>query len=196
MRLFFSVNFPAAVCDELTSLQTRLRARIKDDGVRWAKPAQFHLTIKFLGEVDYKRAGIIVDAATELVTNLEPFEVALGGVGAFPSAERPSVLWIGVAQGRERLDSLAAAVNDKFAVLGFSREHKELKPHITLARIRSYAGETAARRVLASGTEDSVSRFVVSQMSLMRSDPDPGGSIYTAVDEFPFRGSNEPALVV
>lgn len=190
MRLFFAVVVPDEVAARVAEAQERLRALAGDDGIRWTRPEQFHYTLKFLGEQPPPRAHRAVEAALALREEVGSFELALGGLGAFPTAERPSVLWAGARAGAEALTGLAARLDALLVRQGFSRENRPLKAHLTLARVKTYHGEIAARRALQKLPPDAAAdlgAFTVDRFVLMQSTLGPEGSQYAVVEEFEFK---------
>jgi 2'-5' RNA ligase len=193
MRLFFAVVVPEEVVARVAEAQERLRALAGDDGIRWTRPEQFHYTLKFLGEQPSPRAHRAVESALALregIPRLDTFELALGGLGAFPTAERPSVLWAGATAGAEALTGLAARLDALLVRQGFSRENRLLKAHLTLARVKTYHGEIAARRALQKLPADAAAdlgAFTVDRFVLMQSTLRPEGSQYAVVEEFEFK---------
>src|SRR5260221_12937377 len=93
MRLFFAILLPDEIIRALQGFQEDLRGDAGEAGLRWTRPEQFHLTLKFLGEQSRSRARTAVEAA-ELLRERPPFELAVGGLGAFPNSARPSNLWL------------------------------------------------------------------------------------------------------
>jgi 2'-5' RNA ligase len=190
MRLFFAVNLPDELIQRAVDAQQALRKLVGDEGIRWTKPEQFHYTLKFLGELNVARAEKAVASASAIREAHHPFMLTLGGLGAFPNSQRPSTLWLGATEGAEALTQLAADLDAMLAKQGFPRENKPLKAHLTLGRIKTYAGETAAARALRKTTEEphwaDLGSFQVNRFVLMRSVLKPEGSEYTVVDEFEF----------
>ena len=94
MRLFVAVNPPA----EVRRAAYAAAAPLREGGlpIRWVAQDALHVTLKFLGEVDEERAGAIGPALAVAVGAARPFEVMVGGFGAFPDEERPRVVWIGI----------------------------------------------------------------------------------------------------
>jgi RNA 2',3'-cyclic 3'-phosphodiesterase len=124
-RAFVAVTLPYEV---LTAIQART-AGLEVRGGRPTSVFQWHLTLQFLGDVELQ----------SVIVALEGFEVRggrvrLGGAGAFPSARRGRVLWIGVAEGTRVLARLANGVAECLAPLGFEPEAREFVPHVTLVR--------------------------------------------------------------
>lgn len=186
MRLFFAVTIPEGIIARVQAVQQELRAVIGDDGVRWTRPEQFHYTLKFLGEQPIKRAYEAIEVAQTLCDEQAPFALILGGIGAFPNNERPSVLWLGAHAGGDTLVDLAERLDAALFRRRFRREPRPHKAHLTLARIKSYAGEAAAARLLRNHRVGELGSFVVDRFVLMESILKPDGSEYTVVEEFRF----------
>ncbi len=110
--------------------------RRSGDKVRWTRPENVHLTLKFLGDIREEVLNDLCAALEETCRHHAPFDVGLTGLGAFPSARRARILWAGVGAGSERLCSLATDVDAAFAPLGFEREGRPYVPHLTLGRVR------------------------------------------------------------
>jgi len=111
-------------------------------------PAPTHLTLKFLGEIAPERVEPIAGALGPAIDSIAPFEFRLSGVGAFPSAHRPRVIYVGVTDGRAELVELAGAVGAALEGVGFAPEPGEFVPHVTLFRVRSGAERERASALL------------------------------------------------
>jgi len=126
-----AVNLPAAERERIREATRRLR----ESGlpVRWAEPAGWHLTLKFLGEVT---AGLVEGLATAvgaIAGRHRPFPLRLRGAGAFPNPRRPAVWWVGV-EPSEALAGLREDVERTIGPLGFPTEERPFAPHLTLGR--------------------------------------------------------------
>jgi 2'-5' RNA ligase len=104
--------------------------------VRWARPENVHLTLKFLGDVPGGALDGVARALEQVRLRHEPFEAELSGFGAFPSARRARILWAGIGAGSEPLRDLARDVETSLEPLGFEREDRAYVPHLTLGRAR------------------------------------------------------------
>jgi 2'-5' RNA ligase len=104
------------------------------DGLRWTRTDQRHITLQFLGPVPDPVA--LAESVAESFRRAAPFSLVLGGAGAFPSARKGSVLWIGVDRGSEALADVAARVMHATEPLGFEPDDRPYRPHLTLARAR------------------------------------------------------------
>jgi 2'-5' RNA ligase len=132
IRAFIAAKIEDAVLERIAQATEALRSKLHD--VRWIPMANWHLTFKFLGSVDEARVEEI-GAALERKLNLFPrCTISVKGLGIFPDVQRPRVLWAGV-EGRD-LAALAEGVENALAPLGFEREQRAFKPHLTIGRWR------------------------------------------------------------
>jgi 2'-5' RNA ligase len=132
IRLF--VGIPVA--DDLRdALQRHLAAAVGERlPGRAVPPANWHLTLRFLGSTDAARHRRIV----EELGRIDPpptFDLTLACLGAFPRAGRAKVLWIGVGEGADALRALAASIESAAVRAGFAPEPKPFSPHLTLSRL-------------------------------------------------------------
>lgn len=104
--------------------------------VRWVEPHNLHFTLKFLGDVDLLDIPQLCEAVTGAVAELPPFEIEALGAGAFPDLHNPRTVWLGVGRGTEAMVELHDAVERALTTLGFRREQRRYRPHVTLGRVR------------------------------------------------------------
>ncbi len=187
MRLFFAANLPQDALDKVAEARNTVRAVLGDDGIKWVRPEQFHYTLKFLGELSPRRAYQAVEGTQVVARAIRPFDLTLGGVGAFPNTQRASVVWVGATAGAEPLCDLAGILDRTLAGRGFHRERQPLKPHLTIARVKGYGGETSVARNLASIVVPDITTFTLDHIDLMQSVLRPEGPTYTVVETFPLR---------
>src|SRR4051794_38316409 len=93
-RTFIAVPIPAPLGEKLTRLQTHLAHAVA--GVRWTTTQPFHMTLAFLGDVDEVDLNQVCNAVGEAVRPFPRFDVRIEGIGAFPDAARPRVIWAGL----------------------------------------------------------------------------------------------------
>lgn len=197
MRLFFAVLLPDDVLSTALKYQSALR-RIKDDpGLRWCGSDQLHFTLRFMGEVNMQRATRAVETAGIVRERIAPFNLTLGGAGAFPNIDRPSVLWLGLKRGAEELGVLAQSLESTLAERGFRGENRAFQPHLSLARIKTWNAEKAAISILIHAPSDEIASMYVDRFALVKSELKPTGAIYTVVDQYILTGSAEqPAALI
>jgi len=134
IRTFIAVELSPAVVAQAVSLVEQLRPAGAD--VKWVESQNMHMTLKFLGDVREEDAADVCRVVTKAAAEFEPFDIAVGGAGAFPNARRPRTLWIGVTQGEKELISLQTAIERVLAKRGFPKEHRAFHPHLTIGRVR------------------------------------------------------------
>jgi RNA 2',3'-cyclic 3'-phosphodiesterase len=176
VRTFVCIEVPPAIQARVEALQRALRRA--DAPVSWVKPANIHLTIKFLGDVAASRLGDVRQAVERACQPIRPFEVTVAGAGCFPSARSPRVLWVGLDPLPDELRKLHANVEAELERLGFAREARRFSPHLTIARVRdSFKARPAVEELMRTGF--AAETFPASEVIVMRSDLHPSGSIYT-----------------
>lgn len=131
MRLFIAINLPPAEREAIHRAAAPLRAAGLP--VRWLPARSLHLTLKFLGEVRAEDGERMARAMAEAAAGTPPFDLRIGGAGAFPARRAPRVLWVGV-EPTPPLRSLKDGLERRFAELGFAPEERAFQPHVTLGR--------------------------------------------------------------
>jgi RNA 2',3'-cyclic 3'-phosphodiesterase len=162
---------------ELGEAIEQLRPVARD--VAWVAPGNLHLTLKFLGAVPETQIDAVADALTEAGLGASPFEARIRGVGAFPSAGRPRVVWAGVTDGASQMTELARRVDVALALLGFARDERAFSSHVTLGRVRQPGRNAALTDALGRASTREFGRIRISSASLMRSQLGPLGARYT-----------------
>ncbi|MBM3889321.1 MAG: RNA 2',3'-cyclic phosphodiesterase [Verrucomicrobia bacterium] len=176
MRLFIAVDISEAVRDAVAATQSQLKLANAD--VAWVKPENFHLTLKFLGEVPDEELDDINAALDLAAAPHGAFEMEMRGMGCFPDRGVPRVVWAGVGEGRDALKGLARDLEEAMAALRFAREKREFAAHLTIGRVRSPRGADRLRRHVDAELETVFGRSTVDQVRLYKSTLAPGGSIY------------------
>ena len=176
MRLFAALPLPDAPCAHLADAVSRLEQLHWP--VKWVGRDQYHLTLKFFGEVEPDRADAIAGMLTEAARNVPALDMSLDGLGAFPTPQRARVLWAGLL-GPPDLELLQDRVERGSEALGFPLEGKPFRPHVTLGRVRE-------RERLPAGAADRLESarvggaFMAESMVLFESVLTPRGPQYSA----------------
>lgn len=152
------------------------------EGARWTKPENQHVTLKFLGWVDGPRLDELSAAIEPRGRAHEAAPLRLTELGAFPSERRARVLWVGLDDPAGLLVSLATAIDDALSPLGFERESRAFKPHLTLARLKRPASVSA---LVAKPLDAGTLPFVVDHLALYRSYLHPQGARYEVLKTYP-----------
>lgn len=183
VRSFVAVFLTPEVRAALGAEIQRLRGVARD--VAWVTPENLHVTLKFLGGVEEGRldaVAVAVDAAASAAT---AFDLAVEGLGAFPTPARPRVVWAGLGAGACALAALATRLDAALASLGFPREERPFSGHVTLGRARAPRRDPALMEALAGAAGRRFGHVPVAEIALMRSDLSPKGPRYTALRTAP-----------
>lgn len=147
--------------------------------VSWVATPNLHVTFKFLGQVDRARIDAVRAALDRAVAGVPRFEIAVDGLGAFPTVTRPRVIWAGIGRGREPLGDLAGRVERALADQGFAPEDRPFSPHVTLGRVREPRRDARLEAALTEGAQERFGTLAVERVSLMQSELSPRGARHT-----------------
>lgn len=194
MRLFIGIELPPAVRADLARIADGHRRRILRHApraiLRWIPEDNLHITLWFLGDVDEPRAARLLDVLRQPFRTA-PFTARLTGRGAYPASGNPRVIWQGVEDGREGLQSLYAELAARLPALGFDTELRPYSPHVSLARVKDVPRAEAAglRTVVeaSAGGPPDPDPFEVDALTLFRSRTLPSGSEYQSLLRVPLK---------
>lgn len=141
------------------------------------QPANLHATLSFLGDVPDDARGPLAGALDRAVEGVAAFDARLSGIGAFPHARRPRIVWMGIEDPRP-LVALATRVRASLAQAGYAGDDKEFRAHITLARTRSERNLAELVAWLRDHAHDPLPEFHVTDARLYRSVLGPAGPTY------------------
>jgi 2'-5' RNA ligase len=180
MRVFLSIDIDDSdLLSRICSIQTRLDLQAAK--MKLVERENIHFTWRFFGETSSSKIGPMKDVLCRL--SASPFEIRVGGVGAFPGIRRPRVIWIGVTENNDKMCSLKSETDNLLAELGYSRETRKFHPHATIARIRSVFDRNAMQENLESLAKMDVGTMIVSNLRLTKSTLTPSGPIYQTIWE-------------
>jgi len=184
-RLFIAVPFPSEAESEIAALVEQVRADGVPGGgrdVRWVRLDSLHLTLRFLGPTVEDRIGPAVEATRVAARAGRPFDISIGGAGAFPLAGRPRALWLDVRVGQPELSDLAASVDAALRAAGWAIDDKPLRAHLTLARADGVsAGAAIGARLVAAAADLDVT-FRADQIGLYESVTGGGPARYEPIE--------------
>jgi RNA 2',3'-cyclic 3'-phosphodiesterase len=180
MRLFIAIDLPGELRKSLGQMEKQLRA--VTDTARWVVPESIHITLKFLGEVPEARVPEIDGALLGL--SWKPITVTVRGVGFFPGNRSPRVFWAGMEA--PTMPGLAEQLDTRMDRLGFEKEKRAYRPHITLARARESRMETALVTAAKEFEQHEFGSFIADRVFLFQSTLKPTGAVYTKLKEYPF----------
>lgn len=181
-RLFVAVPVPAAVKAVIADVQAELKPL--DWPFRWVDPELAHITLKFLGDSNPRNLRDLAGKLAWAAGRTEPVNLTTGGLGAFPSARRPRVAWLGLEGDTLPLERLADDVDEVAAELGYARERKRFQAHITIGRLRNRQEPPADFEATIAALEQPSRAMPVDRIQLVRSVLGPAGPSYAVIDEW------------
>lgn len=175
IRAFIAINLPPDVKRALAGVTATLGGRAPRGSVRWVRPEQMHLTLRFLGDTPLDRLPVLAAALDALAAGHAPFSMHLTGVGCFPNTRRPRVVWVGLGGEEAKLTALVAALEAALRPLGWPPEDKPFRAHLTLGRVKD---ERAAQGVDWAADVPALD-VPVTVVHLIESRLRPDGPVYT-----------------
>jgi RNA 2',3'-cyclic 3'-phosphodiesterase len=175
LRLFVGIGFPPELKLRLSLLCSGVR------GARWVDPGNFHLTLRFIGEIGGDVAADIDDALARLRARC--FTLQLAGTGIFGGGDKPRSLWVGVERCTE-LVTLRDKIEQVLIRVGLMPEPRKFSPHVTLARLHNPALDELSG-FLAARAQFRADPLPVEGFSLIASLQTKAGAVYEDQAEYP-----------
>jgi 2'-5' RNA ligase len=182
IRAFIAIEIHHAVIQRIFAAMDELRQRIS--GIRWNSPNNCHLTLKFLGDIDERQIEPIGQVLQRDLSLFPRFAINAKGLGVFPDAKRPRVLWVGI-EGKP-LAALAEKVEKALASVGFAEEKRKFTPHLTIGRWRQFRrSDNDLTDALAQWQERDFSGSTVHEVVLFQSILSSSGAEYRRLKAVP-----------
>ena len=179
-RIFCAIELPQATRRVVLAHIARLKEKVPHAKASWARDANLHLTLKFLGEIPTTSVTDFSKAVSLAVTQVQPFSIRFDQTGIFPTHGQPRVLWIGITDLSTRLAELHACVEEESARVGFAKETRPFHPHLTIARLR-HSDNARELAVAHKQMEFDPVEIAVAELLVIRSELSSEGSKYTVV---------------
>jgi 2'-5' RNA ligase len=188
LRTFIGIDPGKPVRDRLVSLQENLAKAGTE--VKWVEPANLHLTLLFLGEVEDRRLPPVCQVVQENAAKHPAFAMTLATVGCFPNPRRPRILWVGVGQGAAEVTAVHDSLEAPLLELGcYRREERRYTPHLTLGRVKSDRPTDKLAGALGKYADWIAPETLVREVLVMSSELTPHGPVYTVLGRGTLAGS-------
>ncbi|MEO8841791.1 MAG: RNA 2',3'-cyclic phosphodiesterase [Kofleriaceae bacterium] len=194
-RLFLGLRVSVATANGLAQCAEQLARRARDANleVKWVAPANYHVTLKFLG---WTRADLLealddrIAAAVAAAPAIGPFKFKTAKLGAFPSLDKSTVVWAGV-EDPGAIAELAKRIEAAAVDLGFPAEPRPFHPHVTLGRVRE---TRLLREVVLPMSEQMFSASNADHVILFESETKSSGSVYKEISKIALKTAREAPL--
>ncbi|TFG33417.1 RNA 2',3'-cyclic phosphodiesterase [Candidatus Thorarchaeota archaeon] len=175
VRAFLSIDIEnKALLPQISETQRKLDTSLAK--MKFVEIENIHFTMKFFGDTSLIRIGEIRECLNKI--KIEPFEIMVHGVGAFPTKRKPRVIWIGVTQNADRVRSIIMEVDSRLKELGYQPEKQKFTPHATIARVRYIKDAEQLANNLDDLVNQPIGPMTVSKLSMKKSTLTPSGPIY------------------
>ncbi len=182
MRAFIAVDIPDEIKRKISELQTELKTEDIFSG-NWA--SGFHITLKFLGEVDEEKLKNVRNTLENICKKTKKFDLELKGLGAFPSEDYIRVVFAGAGEGDEPAMFLQKQVDAALRKENFAPA-SGYKNHVTLIRVKSVNNKSKLKEIFSKYREKSFGKFAVDKIKIVKSTLAPNGPVYETIYEIPF----------
>ena len=180
-RLFAAVKVEPD--ERMLDIYDQLRDGLSHEKIKWVKPHNIHLTLKFFGETPEEKIDDICRVLDEVAERHRPFEIALKDVGIFGSSYNPRVIWFGMDNSRE-IEHLANDVLDAVEEIGWERDRQNFRPHVTVGRIKFIKDKRFFQQTISRFKNVDLQVVPVDRFYLIESRLRPQGPVYEVVDAF------------
>jgi RNA 2',3'-cyclic 3'-phosphodiesterase len=183
LRLFIAIPVPKDVADALDCTQIELRQSLPSPSIRWTSRSQFHLTLKFLGNLDSTQLPPLREDLRAVCAQFGPIELRAQTFGAFPNLQSPRIIWAGLLDRTGKLDPLQRAIEERLKPLLTQEREEQFHAHITLARVKSISsGDLAGlQRAVEARSNAGFGTWTAREVHLVQSQLSPAGSQYTVL---------------
>ncbi len=186
VRAFFAIQLPQLVKANIKTSIAALQQDISNPNLRWVKPENLHITLKFLGEVDLQLMEMYSKLVNERMGEFKTFELGIKGLGVFPQIKKARIIWIG-CENFDPLLQISKMLEEIGSGLGLPAEAKIFSAHITIARIKIPLSPGEASKLenhITTNESHFFGSWKVDQITIYRSELKPSGPIYTPLRNF------------
>lgn len=184
LRLFLAIPLPDDVRAGLRRWQMELQPLLPPRAVRWTKPEQFHLTLKFLGNVPVADTDALRHAIGAVCQAARPMRLRAEGVGFFPHAGSPRVLWVDIKSEDGLLMDFQRQLELSVQHFAEKEENKKFTAHVTLARFEKLRSRETEKLTAAMAVGKTFGEWTAAEVQLIKSSLTPSGAIHAILDTF------------
>jgi len=182
IRAFLALRLNHEIQNTIQAIQNTFKQLPVD--VKWVRPENTHLTLKFLGDISSEQIDLLTPALHALAGSTKSFSLETTGIGAFPSRERPRIIWLGCRSEADAAALLTRRVENQLVSFGFERDQNPFTPHITIGRVRSSKNLVLLSTAIEKAGRSTGLRQDISQIILFQSTLSSCGPSYTPIRTF------------
>ncbi len=186
MRAFIALDLTKEVQDKLQELIRELSFHTVN--VKWVEPRQMHLTLKFFPSLTQSQIEPLSRVLGEIAKRNSPIRFDVRGLGFFARGAQIRVLWCGINEPKGKLNLLQKTVEDRLLKLGFPREERPFKAHLTLGRNKKPSREPQLVQALKENNAFHAGSVPSDRLVLYSSTLTPSGPLYRILAQWRFEG--------
>lgn len=184
-RIFFAIDIPDKTKEEIGQFITLMKKKAKWNGIRWSKTENLHITLHFLAEVQNHHLPELIERVRFEIENRIPTgEFEIKGIELLPSPFRPRVIVFSI-KDQEILEQLSVLIGQGIQSANYPIEDRPFKAHMTLGRIKHI--QNPHLEFLEECEMPTLDKIPLKEVVLFRSDPQPDGTVYTALKKIKLR---------
>ena len=183
IRTFIAFALP----DDIKSALGRVQEGLKSSGLKakWVRLQGIHLTLKFLGNIEFDQIDPVAAKMAIAVRGSGPLLLGAKGVGVFPNARRPRVIWAGLNGDLEQLGNLQRNLDAALSEIGFAREKRSFKGHLTMGRFKDRMDSRKVAQALEKFAGFETQIFTAQHLILFKSQLESTGAVYSQLKQVP-----------
>lgn len=194
IRSFIAIEIPNPIQDVIARQTANLRKLYPYPKIRWVKPDNIHLTLKFLGNMSTSDLDKIAETISKDASLITPFSISFSGLGIFPNARKPRIIWMGISSPPILLE-FQSRIESILSNFGIQMEKRPFSPHITLGRFGDdQINQNIENLVteLRSLNVSVINEVNISAIEIFKSDLKPDGPVYTSIHHIPLGNKINP----
>jgi RNA 2',3'-cyclic 3'-phosphodiesterase len=176
MRVFLALELPAAIKEYLMTVTKLMSQRVS--GVKWVKPEGMHITLKFFGEIEERKAQEIGETLQSINKQHAAMPMEIKEISAFPDLMRPRVIVVTFQEGVDNVKAIFHDIENRLLAVGIQKEKRGLAPHITIGRVKD-SGPLLKKNLLPLEGK----RFILDSLVLYQSTLTREGALYAPLKE-------------
>ncbi len=184
-RIFVAVDISNEARRKVSNYIANIKSKFPDVNVGWDRTEKLHLTLKFFGDTNEDQLETLKEICKAISSEISNFKLQISESGVFPSPNNARVLWLGVQGDVEKLQEINSILETECEKIGFKKEKRIYKPHLTIGRIREPRKSNELAKTHLENKFEPV-RFEVSEIVIIESKLQPTGSIYSKVQSVSF----------
>lgn len=176
IRSFIGIEISPENKTKLTEIQKQL-SKINAD-LKLVESENIHITLHFLGNHNRENLNKIITALTPVIAQYPVFNFRPQSLGAFPTNNNPRVIWVGIGEGKDKIEEIHTITSNVLKQIGITLEDRKYHSHITLARVKTGKNKHLITRFINSSQSTEFTTDRAKQIILFKSTLTPRGAIY------------------